>query len=136
MFDELAGQHPPLATASGAVQAANPVGDDSGGGGPEQGLRAESAAGVDNSRDTHPDRATRFVEATHGTLSYAEPAPLLAERAGTAEADLYRETFAARPLHESLLLDLHARICGDGLLGFEFPKLLGHMPVGPRAFDC
>ncbi len=113
MPDELAGQHPPLATTPGAAQAAAPVGDDSGRRGAEHGLRAGAGAGGDDSRDTRPDRATRFVETTRGTLSYAELAPLLAERVAAVEAELYREAFVARPLDESLLLDLHARICGD-----------------------
>ena len=70
------------------------MGDDSGRCGPEHGLRAGAGAGGDDSRDTRPDRATRFVETTRGTLSYAELAPLLAERVATAEAELYREAFA------------------------------------------
>ena len=113
MPDELARQHPPLATTPGAAQAATPVGDDSGRRGPEHGLRAGAGAGGDDSSDTRPDRATRFVETTRGTLSYAELAPLLAGRVATAEAELYREAFAGRPLDESLFLDLHTRICGD-----------------------
>lgn len=113
MPDELAGQHSPLATTPGAAQAAAPVGDYSGRRGPEHGLREGAGAGGDDSRDTRPDRATRFVETTRGTLSYAELAPLLAERVAAAEAALYREAFAARPPDESLILDLHALICGD-----------------------
>lgn len=113
MGDELAGQHPEMAKAPGAAQAATPLGDDSGRRGPEHGVREGAGAGGDDSRDTRPDRATRFVETTRGTLSYAELAPLLAERVAATEAELYREAFASRPLDESLLLDLHARICGD-----------------------
>ena len=91
MPDELAEPNPPLATTPGAAQAAAPVGDNSGRRGPEHGLRAGAGAGGDDSRDTRPDRATRFVETTRGTLSYAELAPLLAERVAAAEAALYRE---------------------------------------------
>lgn len=113
MPDELAGPNPPLATPPGAAQAATPVGDDSGRRGAEHGLREGAGAGGDDSRGTRPDRATRFIETTRGILSCTELAPLLAERVATAEADLYREVFAARVLDESLLLDLHTRICGD-----------------------
>jgi CRISPR-associated endonuclease/helicase Cas3 len=113
MGDELAGQHPSLATTPGAAQAAAPVGDDSGRCGPEHGLREGAGSGGDDSRDTRPDRATRFVETTRGILSYAELAPLLAERVAGVEAELYREVFASHALNESLFLALHARICGD-----------------------
>ena len=113
MPDELAGPNPPLATPLGAAQAATPLGDDCGRRGAEHGIREGAGAGGDDSRDTRPDRATRFVETTRGILSYAELAPLLAERVATTEADLYREAFASRLLDESLFLDLHARICGD-----------------------
>lgn len=109
MPDELAGKHPPLATPPGAAQAAAPLGDDSGRRGPEHGLRAGAGAGGDDARATRPDRATRFVETTRGTLSHAQLAPLLAERVAAAETELYREAFAARAPDESFLLDLQAR---------------------------
>ena len=113
MPDELAEPNPPLATPSGEAQTATPLGDDSGRRGTEHGLRERAGAGGADSRDPHPDRATRFVETTRGILSYTELAPLLAARVAAAEADLYTEAFAVRPLDESFLLDLHARICGD-----------------------
>jgi CRISPR-associated endonuclease/helicase Cas3 len=62
---------------------------------------------------TQPPHATRFVETTHGILSYAQLAPLLAERVLRVLQDIEDGSFAARPLDELLLLDLHRNICGD-----------------------
>ena len=62
---------------------------------------------------TQPPPATRFVETTRGILSYAQLAPLLAERVLRVLQDIEDGVFAARPLDESLLLDLHRNICGD-----------------------
>ena len=62
---------------------------------------------------TQPPHATRFVETTRGILSYAQLAPLLAERVLQVLQDIEDGVFAARPLDESLLLDLHKNICGD-----------------------
>jgi len=46
-------------------------------------------------------------------LSYAQLAPLLAERILRVLQDIEDGVFAARPLDESLLFDLHRNICGD-----------------------
>jgi CRISPR-associated endonuclease/helicase Cas3 len=62
---------------------------------------------------TQPPHATRFVETTRGILSYAQLAPLLAERVLRVLQDIEDGVFASRPLDESLLLDLHRNICGD-----------------------
>jgi CRISPR-associated endonuclease/helicase Cas3 len=62
---------------------------------------------------TQPPHATRFIETTRGILSYAQLAPLLAERVLRVLQDIEDGVFAARPLDESLLLDLHKNICGD-----------------------
>ena len=62
---------------------------------------------------TQPPHATRFVETTRGILSYAQLAPLLAERVLRVLQDIEDGVFAARPLDESLLLDLYRNICGD-----------------------
>jgi CRISPR-associated endonuclease/helicase Cas3 len=62
---------------------------------------------------TQPPHATRFVETTRGILSYAQLAPLLAERVLRVLQDIEDGVLAARPLDESLLLDLHRNICGD-----------------------
>src|SRR5438552_3476211 len=62
---------------------------------------------------TRPPDATRFIETTRGVLSYAQLAPLLAERVLQVQQDIEDELFAARPLDESLLLDFHRGVCGD-----------------------
>ena len=62
---------------------------------------------------TQPPQATRFIETTRGILSYSQPAPLLAERVLKVQQDIEEETFAARPLDEALLFELHGNICGD-----------------------
>ena len=94
-------------------QTPSPLGSDPGGCGPEHGVRGGTSADGTHSRDTRPDRATRFIETTRGILSYGELAPLLAERVTGAETEIYREVFQDHPLDESLLQSLHARICGD-----------------------
>jgi hypothetical protein len=60
---------------------------------------------------TQPPHATRFVETTRGILSYAQLAPLLAERVLRLLQDIEDGSFAARPLDELFLLDLHRNIC-------------------------
>lgn len=62
---------------------------------------------------TQPPHATRFIETTRGILSYAQLAPLLAERVLWVLQDIEDGIFAARPLDESLLLEFHCNICGD-----------------------
>jgi CRISPR-associated endonuclease/helicase Cas3 len=62
---------------------------------------------------TQPPDATRFIETTRGVLSYAQLAPLLAERMLKVQQDIEDELFASRALDESLLLDFHRSICGD-----------------------
>lgn len=79
MPEELEGEHRPLAQPDVGGEAAPPVGGDPAEGGAEHGLRGGAGDGGEYSRGTRPERATRFVETTHGTLSYAELAPLLTE---------------------------------------------------------
>lgn len=112
-MSELDPKHRPLAPPPGGDQTAPPLGSHPGGRGPEHGLRERTGAGSDHPRDTRPDRATRYLETTRGILSYAELAPLLAERVTLAEAALYREVLARQPLDEFLILNLHRQICGD-----------------------
>ena len=107
------GEHRPLAQPVAGGEAAPPVGGDPAGCGAEHGLRGGAGGGGEDSRDTRPDRATRFIETTQGTLSYAELAPLLAERVTAVEAALYAGEYAEHPLDEWLILDLHRRTCGD-----------------------
>lgn len=106
-------KHQPLAPPSGGDQTASPLGSHPGGCGTEHGLRGRASAGGDDSRNTRPDHATRWIETTRGILSYEQIAPLLAERVALAEAALYNDTFAASQLDEHLVLDLHARLGGD-----------------------
>ena len=60
-----------------------------------------------------PPHATRFLETTRGVLSYAQLAPLLAERVLGLLESIEEEAFAMRPLDEVLLLDFHRQICAD-----------------------
>jgi CRISPR-associated endonuclease/helicase Cas3 len=62
---------------------------------------------------TQPPHATRFIETTRGILSYAQLAPLLAERVLQVQQDITDSVYAARELDEPLLLDLHRGVCGD-----------------------
>ena len=59
---------------------------------------------------TQPPHATRFVETTRGILSYAQLAPLLAERVLRVQQDIEDNGFEDRSLDESLLLDFHHAI--------------------------
>ena len=113
MVDELQGEHPPMEGTTAGAQIAAPLGSHSLGCSPEHGIREGAGVDGDDSRDTRPDRATRYVETSLGILSYSELAPLLAERVAKVEAALLAEEFATRPLDESLLQEIHARICGD-----------------------
>lgn len=113
MPDDLPRNHPPVEGPSSGAQAAAPLGGDPAGCGPEHGLRAGAGAGGDDSRDTRPDRATRYVETTLGVLNYADLAPFLAERVTRLEGAVLAEEFSVRPLDETLLAEFHARLCGD-----------------------
>lgn len=112
-FHDLAAKHRPLETASLAGEAAPSLADGSAPGSPEHGIRERAGGRETPPRDTRPDHATRYVETTCGILSYAELAPLLAERVQAVLSDLVAGHYADRPLDEQLLLDLHARIAGD-----------------------
>ncbi|CAN5900226.1 hypothetical protein BH11VER1_BH11VER1_11160 [soil metagenome] len=113
MSDELQGKHQPMEGIDAGAQAAAPLGSYTPGCGAEHGLREGACADGDDSRDTRPDRATRYVETALGILSYSELAPHLAERVAKVEAALLAEEFSARVLDEHLLLDIHDRLCGD-----------------------
>ncbi len=107
------GEHRPLARPDAGGEAAPPVGGDPAGCGAEHGLRGGAGAGGEDCRDTRPDHATRFIETTHGVLSYAELAPLLADRVAAVEAALYAGEHEDHALDEALILNLHQRVCGD-----------------------
>ena len=81
--------------------------------GGEYGFREGTCGGGEDSRDTRPDRATRFIETSQGILSYTELAPLLSAHVTLVEADLLKEAFAASALDEALILKLHRQIAGE-----------------------
>ncbi len=110
---ELDREHTQVASPAAGSQAPTPVGCDSGGCDPDYGFREGTGPGEFDSRDTRPDRATRFIKTTRGVLRYSEVAPLLAERVTRLEAALYSEAFASRLLEADLLLEFHRSICGD-----------------------
>jgi CRISPR-associated endonuclease/helicase Cas3 len=110
---DVAAKHHPVATTSRPGEAASSLADGSESGRAQHGLRTGAGGREPPSRDTRPDHATRFVETTCGILSYAELAPLLAERVQAVLSDLVAGRYAERPLDEDLLLELHARIAGD-----------------------
>ena len=62
---------------------------------------------------TQPPHATRFLETTQGVLSYAQLAPLLAERVLRVQENIEDGIYSAKALDESLLCDLHRAICLD-----------------------
>ena len=81
--------------------------------GSQHGLREGASGSGSAPRDTRPDRATRFVETTLGTLSYTELAPLLGERVVRLEESIQAGAYHVHPLEEELLLQFHRSICGD-----------------------
>lgn len=113
MPHELEGEHRPLAQSDAGGEAAPQAGGDSAKSGAEHGLRGGASVGGEDSRGTQPERATRYLETTHGVLSYAELAPLLADRVAAVEQRIAEGEYAALPLDEELLLGLHRSICGD-----------------------
>ena len=113
MADDLHRNHPPLEGPAPGAQAAAPLGGHSPERGAEHGVRAGAGGPGDDSRDTRPDRATRFIETTRGVLSYTELAPLLGERVTRLEQAVQAGEFACRPLDEFLFAEFHQRICGD-----------------------
>jgi len=62
---------------------------------------------------TSPGHATRTVETTRGLLTYAQLAPLLAERVMGVEQRIAAGEFADTPLDGDLPRGLHADIAGD-----------------------
>lgn len=104
--DDLAGENPPLARLDAGAETGNPPRRDPAGRSGEHGFREGTRAGGEDSRDTRPDRATRFIETAQGILSYTELAPLLAERVARVEFDLY-ENLAFAAFAEGRFLTIH-----------------------------
>jgi len=63
-------------------------------------------------RSTSPGHATRSIETTRGLLTYAELAPLLAERVLSVEQRIAVGDFAERPLDGEFIRSLHGDIAG------------------------
>lgn len=88
----------------------------------QHGLRGRTGRPEDaGSRIPAPHHATRYLETTLGTLSYAALAPYLSVRVQRVETDIAKDRFGGHPLDESLILAFHHRICGDLV-----PRLAGH----------
>jgi CRISPR-associated endonuclease/helicase Cas3 len=62
---------------------------------------------------TSPSHATRTVETTRGVLTYAQLAPLLAERVLAVEQQIAAGDFSSRALDGDFTRQLHAAIAGD-----------------------
>jgi CRISPR-associated endonuclease/helicase Cas3 len=62
---------------------------------------------------TSPSHATRTVETTRGLLTYAQLAPLLAERVLTVEQRIATADFASSKLDGDFIRQLHAAMAGD-----------------------
>ncbi len=62
---------------------------------------------------TPPSGATRYVETTRGLLTYAQLAPLLAERVLRVERAIASGDFSSQPLAAELLLRFHSEIAND-----------------------
>ena len=113
MPDELHRENSPMEGPAAGSQDATPLGGHPVECSPQHGLREGASGPGSTPRDTRPDRATRFVETTLGTLSYTELAPLLGERVTHLEEAIQAEEYDAHPLDEHLFRDFHQRICGD-----------------------
>lgn len=113
MQDEPHRTDSPVEGPAAGAQATTPLGCDSPKCGPQHGVRTGTGELGDDSRDTRPDRTTRYIETTRGILSYSELAPLLAERVTQLEQAVQTGDFESRELDENLLIDFHARLCGD-----------------------
>ena len=62
---------------------------------------------------TPPGSATRWIETSRGVLSYAQLAPLLAERVLRVQERIEAGEFDAARLDEVLLRRLHGEFCGE-----------------------
>jgi hypothetical protein len=113
MNRDLDREHREMETASSRRETSSPLEGDSSRCGPEHGLRERASGDEPPSRDTRPDRATRFIETTRGILSYSEIAPLLAEQVLVVESRIYRGDFSNHSLDENLAAEIHRLISVD-----------------------
>ncbi|MBL8340321.1 MAG: Fic family protein [Rubrivivax sp.] len=82
--------------------------------GAEHGLRGGAGElGSTGSGTRAPPHATRQVDTARCKLTYAELAPLLAERVAAIERAIESGEFDDRALDDELIRQLHTRLCGD-----------------------
>lgn len=99
--------------ASGGAQTAPPAGD-SASRGPLHGDGRGTRGREHHPGTTRPPHsATRYLETQLGILSYQQLAPHLAERVALTEFAIGERKFGDLPIDETLILDLHHRICGE-----------------------
>ena len=110
----LENQHPPLAPTRTGTTPSHPLGDAATQGGAQHGLRGRTG-GSDPARTrvTAPDHATRQLETSLGVISYSELAPHLALRVEQTAVAIANGEFGEQALDDSLVLEIHRRICGD-----------------------
>lgn len=131
-IDEQYRNHSPLEGSDAGAQNATPVGSHSPECGSQHGLREGTGGHPDDSRDTRPDRATRFVETAFGILSYSQLAPLLGERVTHLEESVQAEEFRSSPLDEKIcfLSSIDASVATSHPIGLEngalWKSLWGH----------
>lgn len=78
----------------------------------DDGRRAGNGS-ADSANDGPPASGTRYIETRYGVLSNAELAPLVADRVAQIELTIQQRAYAAAPLDDRLILDLHRRVCAD-----------------------
>lgn len=106
--------HQTLAQPPAGRTAAASAGQSASQSGAQHGLRGRASGPDDAGGRTQPPYATtRYRDTTLGILSYAELAPHLGRRVEQTQYAIRQGELDSRPLDESLLLDLHQRICGD-----------------------
>lgn len=83
--------------AAGGRETAHPLGGDAAGCGGEHELRGRAGVEGISERNTQPDRATRYVETTHGILFY------LSQPISNKQSGLHYETNSRKnpefPIH-------------------------------------
>lgn len=140
-------RHRELAQAVARGEGSSAMGADTAERGAEHGLRGRAGeSGSAGSGTRTPDHATRFLETTQGRLSYAQLAPLLAQHVAEVELAIEAGEFDDRSLDESLILELHRRVCArlvpqfagwrrvDVIISAHTPPAYFKVPEALRAF--
>src|SRR5688500_9887091 len=109
-MNELGPEHRPVAESHTGSKTSSALESHSGGCSAEHGIRGRASRPPMAGATPPPDRNTRFIETTHGILSYAEMAPLLAERVLALEQRMAAGALALHPLDESLPLQIHSQL--------------------------